>query len=99
MDPGNPVLGVVIDDRAAQIRAVLVLRDAEAFRKISFYQVAGHGADRAAREAAANRKNYPIWPRVSPILDGIRAVLNVFYKCFCRRNLERVYAVRIAEAR
>src|ERR1700722_10982599 len=36
MDPGNAVLGVLVDDLTAETRAVVILRDAKAVRKVSF---------------------------------------------------------------
>src|ERR1700733_14972435 len=44
MNPGDAVLDVVVDDLAANSRTVLVQRNAEAVRKVSFDQVAGHGS-------------------------------------------------------
>src|SRR5437016_9320192 len=45
MQPRNTVLRVVVDDLAAKTRAALVLRDAEAVRKLSLDQVTRHGHD------------------------------------------------------
>jgi hypothetical protein len=69
MDPRNVVLGVILDDRTANTRAALVLRDSEAVWKFSFDQVAGHsdtpmtaensGAkNHAAQTMKSNRQSY-----------------------------------------
>src|SRR5271170_4642679 len=45
MDPRDAVLGVVVYDHTAEIRAGLVLPDGKTVRKISLDQVAGHASD------------------------------------------------------
>src|ERR1022692_4979332 len=42
VDPSDAVLGVIVDDLTANIRADFILRNRQAVGKISFDQIAGH---------------------------------------------------------